>query len=63
MRNFQGTIFTLIRSNRDIFKSTLVYLESNKLNQWQKKNKYHDWFKCYLNNPKHFISYGEIKAT
>ena len=26
------------------------------------KNKYYDWFKCYLHNPKHFISYGEIKA-
>ena len=37
MRNFQGTIFTLTRSNRDIFKSTLVYFESNKLNQWHKK--------------------------
>ena len=27
------------------------------------KNKYHDWFKRCLSNPKHFISYGEIKAT
>ena len=27
------------------------------------KNKYLDWFKCYLSNPKPFTSYGETKAT
>ena len=31
----------------------------NKINQYGIKNKYYDFFKCYLNNRKQFISYGE----
>ena len=32
---------------------------SDKRNQYGMKNKYFDWFKCYLNNRKQFVSYGE----
>ena len=58
-------IFTI---NFTIFIISLLYTQKIILFYWinwtnRTKNKYYDWFQCYSNNWKQFISYGEIKTS